>query len=589
MSRILSAERTLLVQPDSVETDYIYERAEEGNYRVTTMGEGAQQRVINSGLKVKRSDVVLSQLQTDSHYVVRVSVSTETEDEEKPESVATNWTMFRRKTRATFTNAGTVPLPNGATAVVPWRIDLTQVSTTRAMRSDAVELDPAVITFEIELEMPSLHEDTATPMRAKVLAFHDGLSLLSCAMGYANRNSEGPIRWTPPSSNIVPHSSAAPSANPLTSSRGVPPPRSPLDPNRHPDFPQMPLERVSQPSSLRTCFDRCFAGHPQFDSPNRFIGTMPVNFARRHLWKVQREPYFISEKTDGVRFMLHITRGSLGDSSSSLPHTSPSAYLIDRSNNYYKVPALDDFANFASSHADTLLDGEMVKRHDRDGYYFLIFDAITCDGSAVWQLPMEERLAQIILFVARFDAYRSNHPSQAFPFAIMAKEIMPKSQFKLIRSRIEEEKGETVYRSPNLCHLTDGLIFMPDGPYPLFTCQTMYKWKFVDRQTIDFEVVFRSETSPTVDLLVGGNAGSTVLTRTTDLTAEDISRLRADVRHSLRPNLVIAEMGFEANTGLWRYHKLRPDKDKANYISIAMDTMESIAENIKLAEVEAAL
>lgn len=575
MTRILSAERTLLVQPDSIETDYIYEKPDEGNYRVTTIGEGDSQRVINAGTKTKRNDLILNGMQADSHFVTRLSVSTESEDEDKPTHIANNWTTSRHKTRSTFTNSGPVTLPNSSPVVVAWRIDLTRVSTTRAMRLEAIQLDAPVLTYEIELEMPPLLEDPNTPMRAKLLSFYDGISLLSCALGYANRNSDGPIRWVPPSSlanKEAPTAAAQPNA-------ARPPVKAPLDPNRHPDFPTLPLEKVANASSLRSHFDQCFSRHPQYEAPNRFVGTMPINFARRHIHRVKNEPYYISEKTDGVRFLMHISHGS------SIS-TGPAAYLIDRSNNYFKVPGLTEFASRISPTGDSLLDGEMVKRHGQEGFYFLVFDVIMCDGSAVWSRPLGERLAQINLFVAAFETYRPSASPQTLSFGIYAKEIMPKDQLSVIRARIQDEGAETLYRSPALCHLTDGLIFMPDGPYPLFTCQNMFKWKFVDRQTIDFELTLRGDTSSTVDMLVGGNGGTTVLTRTTNLTVEDLVRLRADVKHSLRPNLIVAEMGFEPSTGLWRYHKLRPDKDKANYISIAMDTMESIAESITLAEVE---
>ena len=681
----------MLIQPDTVETDYIYERPEEGHYRVTTMGEGTLQRVINAGMKTRRTDIMLNDLQTDLHYVVRLSISTESEDEEKPDKVANNWSTNRRKIRSTFTNTGTVPLPPTTTSspsdtvVIPWRIDLTRVETTRAMRIDSVQLDPPMVTFEVELEMPPLSEDPHIGLKTKVVACNDGVSLLMCALSYACRNSEGPIRWTPPSNASQPH---PPSQSPLRAShpphsqapqalhpssysllhvthpslalplqpsysafnvqhpQHPPPPphhlpphhhtqpprkeaphRKPIDPKRHPDFPSLLFERVSNIQPLRAAFERCFKDHPQFENSHRFLGTMPINFARRHLHLIRSKPYWVSEKTDGVRFMLFISHSggsssshptsqspSLSSSSSSIgttaaSSTSPSLFVIDRSNNFFRVPQLQHFASLLSPNSDTLLDGELVRRHqDEESYYFLVFDAITVDGHAVWNLPMEQRLSRISNVVDQFRSFSAQaSPSDTFPFAIYAKEIVPKERFHMVRQNVHmEPNGESVYRSSSLCHLTDGLIFMPECFYPLYTCPSMYKWKFVDRQTIDFEVTFPSSSSsssysfespspaPTpqntlIELHIGGNAGSTVLTRTVSLVPEDLDKLKLDIAHSLRPNLVIAEMGFDTHTGYWRYHKLRPDKDKPNYISIALDTMESIAENINLEEMESIL
>lgn len=644
MQRLLQQERTLLIQPDVIETDYIYERPDEGNYRVTAVGDESAMRVINSGTKTKRNDLLLTGLQNDTHLVARLSVSTELEDEEKPETIAINWTMSRRKIRSTFTNTGTAHIPptpdsHASAVVVPWRLDLTRVETTRAMRLDTVQFDPPIITFEVELEMPPLYEQPEVPLKAKVIAMHDGVSLLMAALGYANRNSEGPVRWTapshlahplPPSSPLTSHTPISHSqhlSGPSSHSVGAPlpppsfspvkeSPRSQFDPNRNPDFPHMVLERVANVHPLRQAFDRCFKDHPQFDSPTRFLGTMPINFARRHIHLVRQRPYWISEKTDGVRFMFFISRAeSLSSSSNKLSSSSetplPSLYLIDRTNNFFRVPALQHFAATVSPNQDTLLDGELVKRHDMEKYYFLIFDAIALDGQRLWHLSFGERLSHIGSVVRLFEQYSEANSISGLPFVVKAKEIVPKMQLGDVRGKIEMlSNGESIYKSASLCHLTDGLIFMPDGIYPLFTCQNMYKWKFVDRQTIDFEIVFPSSSGPhgrsgigghgaldasgghgstNVELYIGGNSNSLVLIKTTPLPHDDFAKLQQDVKTSMRPNLVVAEMGFEPATGLWRYHKLRPDKDRPNYISIAMDTMESIAENITLGELDRSL
>jgi mRNA guanylyltransferase len=342
---------------------------------------------------------------------------------------------------------------------------------------------------------------------------------------------------------------------------------------------------------------------------------MPINFARRHFRTVRQHPYWVSEKTDGVRFMLFVSRAEALVSSSSAANSdpsqhSPSVYMIDRSNNFFKVPTLQSFASCVSSHNDTLLDGELVKRHASNEYYFLIFDIIALDGQRMWNLPFGERLSSIASVVSQFQLYLAPSHDQNLPFAILAKEIVPTTHFNDVKTRIHTDaSGESVYRSSLLCHLTDGLIFMPDGIYPLFTCQSMFKWKFTDRQTIDFEIVLSSAKTPnyapsmrpshtlhssdpwntgntSVELHIGGNGGSSVFIKAATLPPQDFERLRNDVAMSQRPNLVVAEMGFEPKTGQWRYHKLRPDKDRPNYVSIAMDTMESIAENITLDEVQ---
>lgn len=54
---------------------------------------------------------------------------------------------------------------------------------------------------------------------------------------------------------------------------------------------------------------------------NDFPGTMPVGFSKKHIEKVQREKYWVSEKTDGVRHFLVVVQ---------LDKRGPTALLYDR-------------------------------------------------------------------------------------------------------------------------------------------------------------------------------------------------------------------------------------------------------------------
>lgn len=56
-------------------------------------------------------------------------------------------------------------------------------------------------------------------------------------------------------------------------------------------------------------------------SSNDFPGTMPVGFSKKHIEKVQREKYWVSEKTDGVRHFLVVVQ---------VNNRGPTALLYDR-------------------------------------------------------------------------------------------------------------------------------------------------------------------------------------------------------------------------------------------------------------------
>jgi hypothetical protein len=115
------------------------------------------------------------------------------------------------------------------------------------------------------------------------------------------------------------------------------------------------------------------------DPPDDFPGSMPVNFSRRFFPDIQTNNYFVSEKTDGVRYFLLLVQ-DLG------------CFLVDRSLNFYKVPGYSDggpivLADFlADANAPTLLDGEMVRHLKTQQPIFLIFDILELNGSNLMEL-----------------------------------------------------------------------------------------------------------------------------------------------------------------------------------------------------------
>jgi hypothetical protein len=78
----------------------------------------------------------------------------------------------------------------------------------------------------------------------------------------------------------------------------------------------------------------------------KFGGTMPVGFARADIPRVQSGEYYVSEKTDGVRYFLVVAGGT--------------AALIDRSNMPFTAPGMN-LLNMVLPEG-TVLDGELVVR-----------------------------------------------------------------------------------------------------------------------------------------------------------------------------------------------------------------------------------
>jgi mRNA guanylyltransferase len=78
----------------------------------------------------------------------------------------------------------------------------------------------------------------------------------------------------------------------------------------------------------------------------KFPGTMPVGFARWHIPMVKEREYYVSEKTDGVRYFLVVAGGT--------------SALIDRSNAAFTTTGLDLLHLVLPE--GTVLDGELVVR-----------------------------------------------------------------------------------------------------------------------------------------------------------------------------------------------------------------------------------
>ncbi|KAG1058539.1 hypothetical protein G6F42_028633 [Rhizopus arrhizus] len=83
-----------------------------------------------------------------------------------------------------------------------------------------------------------------------------------------------------------------------------------------------------------------------------FPGSQPVSFESKHLIDIEREDYFVCEKSDGVRYLLFFLHSPKG----------PASFLFDRNKHWYYVPNLlfpvrgreNEFLK------DTLMDGELV-------------------------------------------------------------------------------------------------------------------------------------------------------------------------------------------------------------------------------------
>lgn len=360
------------------------------------------------------------------------------------------------------------------------------------------------------------------------------------------------------------------------------------------DFHTIRLDVVRDPPTLKRLREVLDSCKPKGVGPKNadFWGTMPISFSRRYLDTVLKEDYHVSEKTDGVRYLMLISAECGG------------MFFVNRSGVFFAVYEFNQVPGFAQFFNNTLLDGELVIHQKTQHPYFLLFDCVRYQSDSVAHMPLDGRLQMIGKFVV---AFRQQFPDTRFhPFGILGKTVTPKSHLNSIVGNISmDTAGRRVYMEGDgqkRCHLTDGLIFTPSRlPYHFGTCHTMFKWKYVELLSIDFALRFENPPDPhryqnnpdprfrKVELSINMNQGKPSRCKTTELLQYDYERLLYDLAaHNMNPRSerIIAEMAFEPRDSSWRYHRLRVDKKNPNHISIAFDTMEAIAENLTLEDIQ---
>jgi hypothetical protein len=334
--------------------------------------------------------------------------------------------------------------------------------------------------------------------------------------------------------------------------------------------------------------------------PRNFIGCMPVNFSRHNIEEVQRSDsdetngsagYYLSEKTDGVRYLMVFT--------------GKTVVLVDRASHETKKvfqPKLhcEHLTTLASAiKPGAILDGEVVVHRKLRRPIFIVFDVLANSASEpILHLSFEQRLrhlkaASFVKKVAGIDVFNPasvSDPKVALP--LVRKNFVKRVDLDQLLSNVHEERGMRIYKfGETHNHLTDGIIFQPNMPYVCGTDVNLLKWKYLDTVTIDVEILpprqnnFGRNANENEDVLrvgVMGEEGTSVdMTRYLRLPPSERHRLEADRAEN---GSKIAEVGFDPTTGEWYYRTMRPDKVAPNHISTVLGTLLELAESLSTEE-----
>ena len=325
-----------------------------------------------------------------------------------------------------------------------------------------------------------------------------------------------------------------------------------------------------------------------------FPGAQPVSFAARHILELQKQDYYVCEKTDGVRCLMYF---AYGDTESGNPEIH---YLIDRKNDYRYVPDLhfplpgDD--TFQSFHNDTLLDGELVKDTYNNGEQqlkYLVFDCLVVDGQRLMHRTLDKRLGYFQEKILKpYNAMYRRYPEekQHRPFAIEGKS----TQFSY---GIEMMFRDIIPKVKKI-HGNDGLIFTcRRTEYQTGTDEHIVKWKPPTENTIDFRMrlefpLLEPDTEDEADGITEPYADYDTLPIFHLFALVSADKYRPFGEMYVSPsewddlkglgipldNIVVE--CYQDEERRWRFHRIRDDKNEANHISTVEKVLESIEDHV---------
>ena len=206
----------------------------------------------------------------------------------------------------------------------------------------------------------------------------------------------------------------------------------------------------------------------------------PVTLSRPSLKVIQSQPYVVSEKSDGMRYLLMMGRYS----STSNMYT----VMIDRSMKMYQIEIFAPKEVFEG----TLFDGELVYNENEKSLVFLAFDVVRYCGKSTITMNYVDRYKIINGAFPNPIDVTSKHSTQeqVHKIAVATNRIVciPSSICRVLaysKMCVQVKNFESMYRTINtLGHKSDGFIFTPIySSVRKYTHRYMYKWKYVD--TID--------------------------------------------------------------------------------------------------------
>jgi len=281
--------------------------------------------------------------------------------------------------------------------------------------------------------------------------------------------------------------------------------------------------------------------------PHMFPAPQPISVERRHFGQLNSHPYVVSPKADGERFLMV----ALGDRS----------VLINRAFEETDIK----FRFKKNAFEGSVLDVEKI------GNRILVFDAYQVNGEIIKDRGLDERLERTTALVKS---------------VLKTSKDLLKLEMKPVFERDELEKAINT----DFGYDTDGLIFTPkDEPARVGTHETMFKWKPLEKNTVDFQVVpstrmhdCRQEMIYGYDLYVQEHGKKICEARVPQELVEPHWRTVMDAG---KDHCLILECEYiQGDVNFWRPIGIRRDKTMPNARRTFQRTLVNIEEDIQWKE-----
>jgi hypothetical protein len=356
-----------------------------------------------------------------------------------------------------------------------------------------------------------------------------------------------------------------------------------------------------------------------------FLGSMPINLYRKSFKNVQNMDYFLTEKTDGVRYLMYTMEDA---------NLGMQCILCNRDCLLSYFPGGKIITEKLG--VGCVFDGEVVFNVSLNRYVFLIFDVLMLDFQSLIEMSFEERLNSLenVLddsILEELSELIDQETSQK-GLLLRRKRYFKKDEitdlincFQVDTQTAGHGNGERYFTDTSTgkrSHLTDGIIFQPAAKaYEMGRCYDLFKWKWSDMRSVDLGVaiIFHPQK---VDEAADTRNDHRIRGKPNDITNQSIHlwcakgsseridctkrgesnvglgkfdtyRLLAEYDHRRtfieKSKPIIAEVCYDIHIGMWSYVKIREDKSTPNAIDAVMGVFTEQAEAIGIEELEFSL